>query len=433
MYAPLNFQFAVRAVILVGSFELSFIRGIRGANRRRRKSHKPTPKFQLDLLLTIPYPASIATPKVLVFIPKARYRLPSSSPSRMPTLTPPSSGSDRDQLCDARAFPFPARSGIARQQEQLQQQLQHEQRMVMQMMQVSNQSSLIAQALRQPSLVLASALPVRQVQKANTTKATTFTSSTVIPRVQSATSKDELDAASVLMSFAPEPSSKQETPSSNSLHSSRSAFRPFTQAGRRQTPPMMMTTTTRELHQDDWLRHRSISASADFEEEMIMEEPKSSSSTSSLYHPSPTQNIHRPVPLNHPSSKRTSSTQITPSVSPHPLLSDPQEQPETPPLYNGDWVHATSSLYCSDDDDVLSPLHCFMRKYCVEAFTATPDDEPRYGKSHGVRVVPGQVGIRCMFCKHQPAAMRSERAVCFPSTLKNIYHSIETWQRRHSM
>ena len=99
------------------------------------------------------------------------------------------------------------------------------------------------------------------------------------------------------------------------------------------------------------------------------------------------------------------------------------------------WHPGTISLSLPEDDDVLSPLHCFMRRYCVEAFTATPEDvaTPRYGKSHGVKVVVGQVGIRCLYCKCRPIGQRPERAVCYPSSLKNIYHSIETWQRRHSL
>lgn len=92
-------------------------------------------------------------------------------------------------------------------------------------------------------------------------------------------------------------------------------------------------------------------------------------------------------------------------------------------------------LALPEDGENLSPLHCFMRRYCVEAFAATQDDLsiPRYGKSHSGRVMVGQVGIRCIHCKHRPANEREERAVCFPSSLKNIYHSIETWQRRHSL
>jgi hypothetical protein len=60
------------------------------------------------------------------------------------------------------------------------------------------------------------------------------------------------------------------------------------------------------------------------------------------------------------------------------------------------WYHGVVSLHLPEDDDTLSPLHCFMRRYCVEAFSATPDDvsTPRYGKSHGFKVEVGQVGLR---------------------------------------
>jgi hypothetical protein len=110
---------------------------------------------------------------------------------------------------------------------------------------------------------------------------------------------------------------------------------------------------------------------------------------------------------------------------------------DTIPTYPPDqkWHTGCISLSLPEDEEVLSPLHCFMRRYCVEAFTAAPEDvaTPRYGKSHGLKVVAGQVGIRCMYCKHRPVGKRPERAVCYPSSLKNIYHSIETWQRRHSL
>mmetsp|Transcript_31147 Transcript_31147/g.73421 ORF Transcript_31147/g.73421 Transcript_31147/m.73421 type:complete len:650 (-) Transcript_31147:206-2155(-) len=104
-------------------------------------------------------------------------------------------------------------------------------------------------------------------------------------------------------------------------------------------------------------------------------------------------------------------------------------------VYLDKWVSGSVSLHTPEDDDVLSPLHCFMRRYCVEAFSATPEDvaTPRYGKSHGFKVEVGQVGIRCLHCKDLPPDKRAERAVCYPSSLRNIYHSIETWQRRHSL
>lgn len=95
----------------------------------------------------------------------------------------------------------------------------------------------------------------------------------------------------------------------------------------------------------------------------------------------------------------------------------------------------TISLSLEQDEESLSPLHCFMRQFCLEAFTADTEDvsNPRYGRSHGRSIEVGQVGIHCLHCKHLPYSNRPERAVCFPSSLKNIYHSIETWQRRHSL
>jgi hypothetical protein len=124
-------------------------------------------------------------------------------------------------------------------------------------------------------------------------------------------------------------------------------------------------------------------------------------------------------------SKSCPSAMTSESTPPPPLTALPVTS-----YYSG-----TISLATNRDSESLSPLHCFMRRYCVEAFSATEEEisSPRYGKSHSGRVVLGQVGIRCLHCKHRPSNNRQERAVCFPSSLKNIYHSIETWQRRHSL
>jgi hypothetical protein len=127
-----------------------------------------------------------------------------------------------------------------------------------------------------------------------------------------------------------------------------------------------------------------------------------------------------------PSSSNNQSSRSTAASAKPPMLQD---------IYLDNWVGGSVSLHTPEDDDVLSPLHCFMRRYCVEAFSATAEDvaTPRYGKSHGFKVEIGQVGIRCLHCKDKPPGKRAERAVCYPSSLRNIYHSIETWQRRHSL
>ena len=97
----------------------------------------------------------------------------------------------------------------------------------------------------------------------------------------------------------------------------------------------------------------------------------------------------------------------------------------------------STSLALPEDADFLSPMHCFMRQYCVEVFTneSKSNVETTAGTSrqtHRRRIPFGQVGIRCMFCKDEQDSSRSHCAVCFPSSLPNLYHSVETWQRRHS-
>lgn len=160
------------------------------------------------------------------------------------------------------------------------------------------------------------------------------------------------------------------------------------------------------------------------------------------------RNIREEIPGHVTDSSSSSSSSSSASASVSIMEEDAsvcQNSAVTPPpaaLSNANaavadtkWHSGCISLSLPEDEDVLSPLHCFMRKYCVEAFTASPEDvaTPRYGKSHGLKVVTGQVGIRCLYCKHRPVNKRPERAVCYPSSLKNIYHSIETWQRRHSL
>jgi len=94
-----------------------------------------------------------------------------------------------------------------------------------------------------------------------------------------------------------------------------------------------------------------------------------------------------------------------------------QQQPEPPTrFYTG-----SMSLALPTDEQSLSPLHVFLRRHCVEVFSFQGTTHPR--------LVDGQVGLRCVHCRNAPGG---ERAVCFPSTLRNLYHSIETWQRRHA-
>jgi hypothetical protein len=69
----------------------------------------------------------------------------------------------------------------------------------------------------------------------------------------------------------------------------------------------------------------------------------------------------------------------------------------------GGYFEGSCDLWCPEDEECLSPLHCFMRKYCVEAFTAKAYDisTPKFGRSLGRSIAVGQVSCfneRCYWC-----------------------------------
>ena len=83
------------------------------------------------------------------------------------------------------------------------------------------------------------------------------------------------------------------------------------------------------------------------------------------------------APLTKPKKRawKTSTTKITPE-----LLEASKGPFKT--------VDSGISLGCDEDNDWLTPLHCFIRKYCVEAFTATKEDikVPSKGKRRAIQV-----------------------------------------------
>lgn len=91
------------------------------------------------------------------------------------------------------------------------------------------------------------------------------------------------------------------------------------------------------------------------------------------------------------------------------------------------------SLALPEDEEILSPLHCYMRTYCFEAvvYTRNSTYNSDNGKSNNIKY--DIVGIQCIFCKHLPYHRRPKRSITYPSTIENIYYSMETWQRRHAM
>ena len=84
----------------------------------------------------------------------------------------------------------------------------------------------------------------------------------------------------------------------------------------------------------------------------------------------------------------------------------------------------------------LTPLHCFVRQHCVEAFTATHQDvaQPSKGKRRPVQV--GQVGLRCRHCctqssRNTTAAAPEGGSVYYPTTIASFYNATMNLLQRH--
>jgi len=125
-------------------------------------------------------------------------------------------------------------------------------------------------------------------------------------------------------------------------------------------------------------------------------------------------------------------------------------------------------LSMESDKDWITPLHCFVRRHCVQLFTASASDvaTPSKGKRRPIRV--GQVGIRCPHCWKQQrvedaraadggdsdvgqggssnkdasksassssasssAPCRERGSVYYPTTLSSIYNATMNLLQRH--
>ena len=91
-------------------------------------------------------------------------------------------------------------------------------------------------------------------------------------------------------------------------------------------------------------------------------------------------------------------------------------------------------LAMDSDKDWLTPLHCFVRKCCVEVFTASEQDvaTPSKGKRKPIQV--GQIGIRCPHCHVFDASTQRSRergSVYYPTTISSIYNATMNLLQRH--
>uniref|UniRef100_A0A7S1UQ83 Uncharacterized protein n=1 Tax=Grammatophora oceanica TaxID=210454 RepID=A0A7S1UQ83_9STRA len=87
--------------------------------------------------------------------------------------------------------------------------------------------------------------------------------------------------------------------------------------------------------------------------------------------------------------------------------------------------HGPLLLLAQPEDRIsLSETLCVIREN-IEVFSATKADvdAPAPGRKHPV--VVGQVGLRCIHCRHTTkSSERVKRAVCYPSSIKRIYRTV---------
>ena len=88
-------------------------------------------------------------------------------------------------------------------------------------------------------------------------------------------------------------------------------------------------------------------------------------------------------------------------------------------------------LYHELDDKNLSPIQCFIRKKCIEIFTATHDDVLYPGRGKGNKKVAGQVGIRCSFCRVDSSPNAVRGSVYFPRSIELMYSASMNLIQRH--
>eukprot|EP00522_Entomoneis_paludosa_P016089 CAMPEP_0172463640 /NCGR_PEP_ID=MMETSP1065-20121228/47918_1 /TAXON_ID=265537 /ORGANISM="Amphiprora paludosa, Strain CCMP125" /LENGTH=1180 /DNA_ID=CAMNT_0013219641 /DNA_START=52 /DNA_END=3594 /DNA_ORIENTATION=+ len=95
------------------------------------------------------------------------------------------------------------------------------------------------------------------------------------------------------------------------------------------------------------------------------------------------------------------------------------------------WFTGCVPLGLADDKYWLSELQVYLRSNFAEAFGATEDDiaAPMHGRNKPI--VLGQVGIRCMHCKHDNPAERGQQATSYPSQISGIYNSVQQMLRLH--
>ncbi|KAL7490735.1 hypothetical protein ACHAWT_000676 [Skeletonema menzelii] len=87
-------------------------------------------------------------------------------------------------------------------------------------------------------------------------------------------------------------------------------------------------------------------------------------------------------------------------------------------------------LSVPSDEEFLDPVYNFLRMACIEVFVCGNNDSGGRGRGANSHCI-GQVGLRCVHCKHIERSKRANQAVSYPSKTTNIFESVRNYQRTH--
>ena len=89
-------------------------------------------------------------------------------------------------------------------------------------------------------------------------------------------------------------------------------------------------------------------------------------------------------------------------------------------------------LSITSDEQFLDPVNNFLRSSCIEVFVIDSNYQSSEGCGRGMKSNQlGQIGLRCVHCKHVHSSNRANQAVSFPSKTLNIFESVRNYQRFH--
>ncbi|KAK1749171.1 hypothetical protein QTG54_001110 [Skeletonema marinoi] len=91
----------------------------------------------------------------------------------------------------------------------------------------------------------------------------------------------------------------------------------------------------------------------------------------------------------------------------------------------------TYLLTTQNDKDSLSDRQCFVRSHFVEVFVADKSDMAARHSRGAQKLNENQIGLRCAYCVKLKPRDRSERAICYPSSISRIYQTVADMQRFH--